>query len=140
MAETRPNRVRGPGHDDFWAACAKGELRLQRCGACGRLSWPVTRACEHCGSDALSWERMSGRGRLASWCAIVQDYYRGLLPLPWPTILIELEEGAMFVSNPHGFGWDDFRLDLPVKLAFIDCEDDAGPFRLPVFERLDGAP
>jgi uncharacterized OB-fold protein len=134
VAEKRPNRVLGPGHDDFWAWCAKGELRLQRCAACGRLSWPVAGACEHCGGEQLSWERMSGRGKLASWCAFERDYYDGLLPLPWTTILVELEEGPLFVSNPLGIAYDELALDLPVKLAFVDCEDAAGAFRLPVFE------
>lgn len=135
MAEKRPNRTRGPGHDDFWSFCAQGELRLQRCGACGRLSWPVVQACEYCGSGDLAWERLSGRGKLVSWCSFERDYYNGLLPLPWDTVLVELDEGALFISNPLGFTNAEFAPDLPVKVAFVDCEDASGPFRLPVFER-----
>jgi uncharacterized OB-fold protein len=135
MAEKRPDRVVGPGHDDFWAACARGELALPRCADCTGLTWPVAKTCEHCGSTRLSWETMSGRARLASWCAFERDYYGGLLPLPWDTILVELEEGPMFISNPAGLAWDDYRLDMPLKLAFIDCEDKHGAFRLPVFEQ-----
>ena len=135
MTDKRPNRVRGPGHDDFWAWCDKGELRLQRCRTCGRVSWPVVSACEYCGSDQLAFEAMSGRGKLVSWCAFERDYYKGLMPLPYETILVELEEGAMFVSNPSEAGWQDVEPGAPVKVAFIDCEDAAGAFRLPVFER-----
>jgi uncharacterized protein len=133
--EKRPDRTLGPGHDDFWAWCGKGELRLQRCAHCGKLSWPVVQACEYCGSTALHWERMSGRGKLVSWCTFERDYYSGALPVPWETILVELDEGPLFVSNPHGFGWRDSEADMRVKLAFIDGADSAGPFRLPVFER-----
>jgi uncharacterized OB-fold protein len=135
MAEKRPNRVRGPGHDDFWAWCDKGELRVQRCGACKRLSWPVVKACEYCGGESLAWDKMSGRARLVSWCAFERDYYNGLLPLPWETILVELEEGAMVVSNPAGLSWDDYKLDKPMKVTFIDCEDEGGAYKLPVFEK-----
>jgi uncharacterized OB-fold protein len=135
MAEKRPNRVRGPGHDDFWAWCDKGELRVQRCGACKRLSWPVVKACEYCGGESLAWDKMSGRARLVSWCAFERDYYNGLLPLPWETILVELEEGAMVVSNPAGLSWDDYKLDMPMKVTFIDCEDEGGAYHLPVFEK-----
>jgi uncharacterized OB-fold protein len=134
MAHKRPDRTRGPAHDAFWAWCEMGELRLQRCGACGKLSWPPVQACDHCGGAELTWERMSGRGKVVSWCTFERDYYNGALPIPWDTILVELEEGPLFVSNPHGFTWTDIRPDMPVTVAFIDCEDSAGLFRLPVFE------
>ena len=135
MGEKRPDRVRGPGHDEFWAWCDKGELRLQRCGACGRYSWPVVKACEYCGSDQLAFQKMSGRGKIASWCTFERDYNKGLLPVPWDTILVELEEGPLFLSNPVGLTWKDLSLDMPVKLAFVDCEDSAGAFKLPAFEK-----
>jgi uncharacterized OB-fold protein len=135
MLQKRPDRVRGAGHDTFWDWCAKGELRLQRCGACGKLSWPVVSACEHCGGSQLRWERMSGRGKIVSWCTFERDYYAGRLPIPWETILVELEEGALFISNPTDYTCKDISFGMPVRVAFLDCEDSAGPFKLPVFDR-----
>ena len=73
MAETRPNRTLGPGHDDFWAGCAQDQLRIQHCTACDTHIWPVVLACEHCGSDALAWNTVSGKGTVVSWCSFVQD-------------------------------------------------------------------
>jgi uncharacterized OB-fold protein len=134
-AERRPDRTRGPRHDEFWAFCDQGELRVQSCAACGRLSWPVVDECEHCGSPELSWAAMSGRGKVAAWCTFEYDYYKGTLPIPYDTILVELDEGPMFVSNPKGFGFRDIEIGMPVKLAFFACEDAGGPFQLPVFER-----
>jgi uncharacterized OB-fold protein len=78
---------------------------------------------------------MSGRGRIVSWASLVQDYYRSVLPTPYDTILVELEEGVLFTSNPLGFAAADVEAGMAVSLAFIDCVDDAGPFRLPVFAR-----
>ena len=135
MAQKRPDRVRGPGHDEFWAWCDKGELHLQRCGACSRVSWPVVKACEYCGSESLAFDRMSGKARLVSWCAFERDYYNGLLPIPWATIIVELEEGPLFITNPAGLEPEDYSLDLPMKVAFLDCEDAGGTYKLPVFER-----
>jgi uncharacterized OB-fold protein len=135
MPQKRPDRTLGPGHDEFWAWCNQGELRLQRCADCRGISWPVVEACEHCAGKALAWERLSGRGRIASWCTFERDYYAGLLPIPWDTILIELEEGPLFISNPKGFSWPDIKVGMPVQLAFVPCEDQAGRFSLPVFER-----
>jgi uncharacterized OB-fold protein len=135
VAETRPNRTLGGVHDEFWAWCQKGELRLQRCGGCGQLAWPPVKACEHCGAGQLTWERLSGRGKVVSWCSFERDYYKGIMPVPYDDILVELEEGALFVSNPKGFGWRDLTPDMPVKVAFIAAEDEAGAFQLPVFEK-----
>jgi uncharacterized OB-fold protein len=135
MADRRPDRVPGPPHDDFWAFCAQGELRLQRCANCGKLSWPATEDCEYCGDGRLSWERVSGRGKIIAWCTFERDYYAGLFPMPWETILVELEEGPLFISNPNGFGHQDMAVGMPVAVSFVDCEDAAGAFRLPVFDR-----
>ncbi len=135
MPERRPDRALGPGHNDFWQWCAASELRLQRCATCGELSWPVVATCEFCGSTDLAWEHMSGRGRVIAWTTFERDYYAGTLPIPWDTILVELAEGPLFLSNPKGFSWPDITIGMPVQVAFVDCEDSAGPFRLPVFER-----
>jgi hypothetical protein len=79
---------------------------------------------------------MSGRGKLVSWCTFERDYYDRLLPMPWETILVELEEGPLFISNPQGFTWRDVVYAMPLALAFLECEDDVGTFNLPVFRRV----
>jgi uncharacterized OB-fold protein len=135
MAEKRPDRTRGPLHDDFWAFCAKGELHLQRCGACHKLTWPVAKVCQYCASPALAWERMSGHGKIVSWVTFERDYYNGVLPIPWETILVELDEGPLFISNPQGLTWKDIEFGMPVQVAFTECEDSGGTYSLPVFRR-----
>jgi uncharacterized OB-fold protein len=139
MAEKRPDRTLGPGHDEFWAYCAKGQLRLQRCANCGKLLWPVMAACDACGGTELPWEQVSGRGKLVSWCSFVQDYYRGLLSVPYDTILVELAEGPLFIANPDGFGEAACTPGLPVELRFRACQDSAGEFALPVFAKVERA-
>jgi uncharacterized OB-fold protein len=134
VTQRRPNRVRGPEHDEFWAYCDAGELRLQRCNACAHLSWPPVASCEECGAGSLTWELLSGRGRVASWCTFEQRYYSEL-DVPYDTILVALDEGALFISDPSGFSNDDIAAGMAVLVTFLDCEDDAGRFRLPVFER-----
>jgi uncharacterized OB-fold protein len=135
MTRQRPDRVLGPGHDEFWQWCAQGELRLQRCTRCDRIAWPVVSACEHCGNGAFTWARMSGMGRIVSWCSFERDYYGGRLPIPWETILVELDEGAMFIGNPTDFTAKESNLGMRVRVAFLDVQDSAGPFKLPVFEK-----
>jgi uncharacterized OB-fold protein len=78
---------------------------------------------------------MTGRGTVVGWNRFDQDYFGGLLPLPYDTLLVELEERQLFITNPLGFTIDDVSPGMPVKVAFIAVEDSAGPFMLPVFER-----
>ncbi len=135
MVQTRPDRTLGPGHDTFWSGTAEGKLLIQRCGKCGELTWPVVATCDHCGSADLAWEQMSGAGKVISWCTFEQDYYRGMIPVPYDTILVELTEGPMFISNPADFTREDIAFEMPVTVTFIDCEDSAGRFKLPVFRK-----
>jgi uncharacterized protein len=135
VVQQRPNRTRGTRHDQFWDWCSKGELRLQKCSSCSGLQWPVRASCEFCGDRELVWQPMSGRGKVVSWCSFTQDYYRGALPPPYDCILVELEEGVLFMSNPDGFGWQDVVPDMPVRVSFVAAEDAGGAFSLPVFAR-----
>ena len=137
MVEKRPDRTLGAGHDEFWAWCAKGELRLQKCGGCGKVLWPVMAACDGCGGTEFIWERLSGRGKLVSWCTFVRDYYRGIMQVPYDTILVELAEGPLFIANPQGFGEEDCVPGLAVEVRFIAAEDSAGAFSLPVFAKAE---
>jgi uncharacterized OB-fold protein len=138
MPERRPNRTLGGPHDRFWSFCNEGELRLQRCDGCGQFAWPPVERCEGCGGTGLDWQPAAGTGGLVSWATFHQPYHREMA-LPYTTVLVGLAEGPLFVSNPLGFGPDEMYPGMPVQVAFLECEDDAGPFRLPVFGRLDGA-
>lgn len=135
MSQRRPDRVLGAQHDEFWAWYDKGELRLQRCEHCGHMPWPVVQACDHCGEARFAWERLSGLGRIVSWCSFEHDYYKGLFPIPHDTILVELEEGPLFVSNPDGFVNAEIEPGMSVAVSFVNAEDAAGAFRLPLFAR-----
>lgn len=134
MTIQRPARILGPGHDDFWAGCAAHELRLPRCTSCDKLQWPIAAHCDKCGGEGFRWERISGRGVLISWCSFHQDYYKGMIPTPYDTILVRLDEGPLFISNPEGFTRDAMKADMPVQVTFVDAEDTAGRFQLPVFQ------
>jgi len=103
VRQRRPNRVTGPGHDGFWEYCAAGELRIQRCDACGHRSWPPVESCERCDHRQLTWQLTSGLGRVVSWCTFERQYYPEL-DVPWDTILV----GDMCYERPLAerlLGW-----------------------------------
>src|SRR5580698_4388323 len=105
MPERRPNRTLGGVHDEFWRFCQARELRVQRC-SCGAFAWPPVDTCETCGGRDLEWHLLDGTGRLISW-GTFEKKYSDELPVPWETILVELTEGPLFVSNPLEFSGDD---------------------------------
>ena len=133
VAERRPDRVMDGLNAEFWGFCAEGKLCLQSCLACGELTWPVVGTCLRCGCPEFEWRQCSGNGTLVSWCTFERSYYPDVLPVPWECILVQLEEGPLFISNPHRLTTRDFTPSLTVRLAFVECEDRWGPFKLPVF-------
>lgn len=91
-----------PTANEFWFGCARGELLVQACDACGARRMPPRPMCPQCRSTAVRWEPTSGRGRI--WSFIVA--HPPLLPAfaavaPYNAIVVELEEdpGIRFVGN-----------------------------------------
>jgi uncharacterized OB-fold protein len=94
--------VEDPEHVAFWEGCARGELLVQACGACGSWRMPPRPMCPGCRSVAVAWVPTSGRGRV--WSFIVP--HPPLLPAyaelaPYNAIVVELEEdpSVRFVGN-----------------------------------------
>ncbi|MFI8300142.1 Zn-ribbon domain-containing OB-fold protein [Streptomyces nigra] len=51
----------------FWEYAARGELRVQTCGACAEPRFPPRPCCPHCQSFASEWRLVSGHGRIWSY-------------------------------------------------------------------------
>lgn len=113
----------------FWAGCAEGELRVQRCAGCGRLRFPPRPVCPGCRSFDADWEALSGRGRIWSWVVV----HRPVLPayepyLPYPVIVVELDEDPQLrmvgnvVAAPgaaiDSVDPDELSIGAPVEVAF----------------------
>jgi uncharacterized OB-fold protein len=104
---------------EFYAYCAAGELRFQRCGSCGAWRHPPRYRCGACGSGDWSWERSSGRGRIFSWTVthqLLDPAYAD--ELPYAIVVVELDEGPRLVGNLRGLAPASLRLDLPVEVEF----------------------
>jgi hypothetical protein len=107
---------------EWWEALARHELRIQRCRDCGAARWPPRALCNRCGSLECTWERASGRGRVASWIVNHHPFGSGL-PSPYVVLLVRLEEqddillpGA-YAGPSDGTG---LAIDLRVTAEFDD--------------------
>ena len=108
MATARPIRSMDPYAEQFWAYTQKKELRLQKCSDCSKFRWPPGPTCDQCLSDEAEWAVVAGRGKVLSWTTFRRKYFDEY-PAPHTTIVLELEEGPLFVSYPVDIESRDLR-------------------------------
>jgi uncharacterized OB-fold protein len=107
----------------FWEGTAAGELRIQKCNACGELRHPPGPMCPTCHAADRGYVVASGRGRVFSFLV----HHAPQLPgkaLPATLALVELEEGVRMVGEvlqPPGGG---IAIGDPVRVVFERIDDD----------------
>ena len=121
-----------PYAEQFWTFTEQQELRLQRCGECGHLRWPPGPVCDQCLSEDYAWEEVSGRGTLLSWVIYRRRYFPEY-PAPHTVLMVELDEGPLFVTQPIDIETHALRDGLAMELGWLDGEDSFGVYQLPVF-------
>lgn len=119
-----PVPVPNPDNRGFWDACRRGELRLQRCTACGAWRHHPRPLCPACHRFDHEWALASGRGEVHTFTIV----HGPTLPafaaqLPYNVIVVRLEEGPLMVSNLVGAPVDVLRIGLPVEVVFEPLDD-----------------
>lgn len=118
----RPDPV---GSDDmgFWSHVAAGELRIQRCAACGVHRHPPRPVCASCGSTASEWTAVSGRGTVWA-CTVIHP--PTLLAFesrtPYAAVVVRLDEGVFLVSNVENRGPEEVAVGMPVEVVIVEVE------------------
>jgi uncharacterized protein len=117
----------------FWEGAAAGELRAQRCAACGHLRLPPAPWCPVCLDDGSEWAVLSGRGTVLSRLIFHQPYHPAWADrLPYNVVLVQLAEGPRMISNVTPLSTQDFAVGDALVVAF----EPEGSFVIPRF-RLD---
>ena len=75
----------------FWTGGADGELRFERCQACGYYLHPPSPRCPKCWSDDIAPEAVSGRGTVYTYTINRQQWMPGL-EVPFVLAVVELAE------------------------------------------------
>ena len=89
--------------------------------------------CSHCGSTALEWTLLLGRGKVTTWTVIIHPVHPAAVArVPYIVAEIELDEqpGLRMISNLVEVEPDQVDFDLPVSVVF---EDHPAGQKLPVF-------
>ena len=119
-----PLRAEFEGHFEGLAAHS---LRFPRCGACGRFHWYPMPGCPRCGSDAVQWHAVAGRGRLWSWTVVRHAYAPELRDrLPYVVALMTFDDapGVRLVTNVVGV--DPAALAIGMELDPVFRSDATG--------------
>jgi uncharacterized OB-fold protein len=130
MAELPAKPLPVPNADTapFWEGAARGELRLQRCAACGQTQFPPRALCAHCHAPAPSWEVASGRGWLVSHTRVHRPPSPAFKPdLPYVVALVAMEEGPRIMVNLRGAAAEEPRLGDALRIRF---DPPAGPHNI----------
>src|ERR1700760_3697232 len=120
----------GIGTAPFWEGARAGELRLVRCSACGLVIHPPGPRCPRCGSTAVAWQPLSGRGTLYAWTVSIQAFLPGLQPYCVALVQLAEQDDVPLPTQLVDASVGDLRVDLPVEVVFVDGLDG---LRLPFF-------
>jgi len=124
-APAKPLPVPNADTAPFWEGAARGELRLQRCAACGHTQFPPRAICIQCHASAPGWRVASGRGRLVSHTRVHRPPSPAFKTgLPYVVALVALEEGPRIMVNLRGMAADEPRLGSALRIRF---DPPAGP-------------
>ena len=108
----------------FWEGTAAGELRIQRCNACGALRHPPGPMCPDCGAADRGHVVASGRGRVHSFVV----HHAPAIPgktLPLVVAVVETEEGVRMIGELRGVAPDEVAIDQAVRVDFERIDEDA---------------
>ena len=107
----------------FWEATRRHELVVQRCARCATFQIPPEWLCHRCQSFALTWEKVSGRGRIFSW----ERIWHPVLPAlsestPYVVVLVELPgaDSVRLIGNLLGDPRQEIRTGSDVEAVFED--------------------
>ncbi|MDD3764539.1 MAG: Zn-ribbon domain-containing OB-fold protein [Nevskiales bacterium] len=127
---TRIAPIVTPDAKSFWAAADEERFVGQKCGDCGRFTFPPRPMCPHCHSLKREEVELSGYGTVHSWTVPRHPHPFGFREAPVVAV-IQLDEGIRMVSNVVGVAPEDMKMDMAVEVGF---EPTMNNHKVPVFK------
>lgn len=134
----RPTPLRNPDSAPFWAACERGELLGQRCGACATWRWPAREHCPLCHAAEPVWQPLPGTGRIVGLVVVrraLDPAFAAEIPLAVVHVELDDTEGQMVLTSNLQPGEDEAAAVGSV-VAVRFCHTPDGPV-LPTFTLTD---
>ena len=109
----------------FWQACQRHELHLPHCVACARAYWSPSPLCPFCFGDEVTWQRVSGNGRVSTFVVVHQKWFAAFAEdLPYNAVQVGLDEGPRLTSSLVEIANDQIEVGLEVEVVFDDITPD----------------
>ena len=115
----------------FWDGTARGELRIQKCNACGALRFPPGPTCVECARFDRGHVVAAGTGTVFSYVVHRYPPVPGK-ELPIVIALIDLDEGVRMVGEVVDVPADDIAIGTRLRVDFRRVDDD---LTLPVWRK-----
>jgi uncharacterized OB-fold protein len=128
----------------YFDGAARGQLRIPRCGSCGRWRWYPEPVCPACGGE-LGWTGTAGRGTLFSWVTVERAFLPAFVEMvPFVTALVALEEdpAVRIVTLLVDVDPSTLVVDLPMEAVFRPLAFPTVPDRsvtVPMFRPADAS-
>ncbi|MGH3628795.1 MAG: Zn-ribbon domain-containing OB-fold protein [Sciscionella sp.] len=118
-----------PETQPYWDGAANGELRIQRCTACGDPFFYPRPRCPRCGSGAVEWFTASGRATLYSYTINHRPAPGFEEDAPYAIAVVQLAEGPRMMTNIVGIENtpENLVLDMELRVTFERRGDIALP-------------
>ena len=113
----------------FFEGTKEGELRIQKCNACGVLRHPPGPACPDCGAFDRGYVVAAGTGTVFSYLVHHAPQVPGK-ELPLVIALLDLDEGVRMVAEVTG----PVEIGDRLKVGWNVVDDD---LTLPIWTKVD---
>ena len=117
----------------FWDGTAAGELRVQKCNACGVLRFPPGPACPDCGALDRGHVVARGTGTVFSYVVHRHPPVPGK-ELPIVIALVDLDEGVRMVGEVVDVADDEIEIGMRLRVDFRSIDDE---LTLPIWRRAE---
>jgi uncharacterized OB-fold protein len=106
-------------NEHFWQGGRDGELRFQRCRACGYFLHPPAVLCPKCHSKDIGIEAVSGRAELLTYSVNYQAWMPGLEP-PFVLAIVRCveQDDLRLTTNLVNCDIDAIEIGMPVQVLF----------------------
>lgn len=120
----------------YWDGLQAGQLRVQRCGACGQLRHYPRPMCPACHSFEVEWVTLAGNGTVHSWTRPHQSALPGFADVvPFTLVTVDMAEGVRVLGRLLDDDPAGLHIGAPVS-ASIEPAPSGQP--QPVFRLLRG--
>lgn len=114
-----PEPVVHPESEPFWRGIGEGTLRLQQCGSCATIRFPVAPVCWNCGSLEYEWVPVPTTGAVSAAVTVRRATGDQLWAqeVPFVTAQVDMEGGHRLPGRVIGAG--EVGPGTPVEAAYL---------------------